>query len=409
MKRITLALYATFITLCTFAQGQIQTRLQSRPEIDSLIRFVKSQGGKASISYHYDGRLHKTININCHLVNEQPPTPSTGDEKQDTQNMAMHKFRLTQSEKEKGIYDAIRNTCKALSNDAQEAYIWEYHRNGMDSIRYAIALGQYDDSDAIRSYQNQRDIYYDNAPEILSFRYDTYSNNPNGYWKGFGSLRYDYAPDRDYKQITDFKPFNQEEYNKQLRRILKQKGITSRQFYVYHDSTYTFANRKDLDDDFTIRVNTITPKQQKSETRGTVYTILSKELADSVLSHLVNVTWNFLENNPEMDFKFSPDNNYALRGLTELFQHFSHERVPSFYHIYLNHVDNKEFNILVVEGTGDMIIPSEWLILKSWKNGKIDYNKKMKDITPQQARDNTRYGRMFIKRQFTPIDEMRKQ
>ena len=73
--------------------------------------------------------------------------------------------------------------------------------------------------------------------------------------------------------------------------------------------------------------------------------------------------------------------------------------------VYLHSdIENNEFNIVIVEGTGDMMIPAEWLLLKSWKNGKVVYDKKVKNLTPEQAREKTMDGRSFITSQFVPIE-----
>ena len=43
--------------------------------------------------------------------------------------------------------------------------------------------------------------------------------------------------------------------------------------------------------------------------------------------------------------------------------------------------------------------------LKSWKNGKIEYDKKAaKSLTPKQARNNTSASRSTITRGYEPID-----
>ena len=76
-----------------------------------------------------------------------------------------------------------------------------------------------------------------------------------------------------------------------------------------------------------------------------------------------------------------------------------------FYHIYLHAMSNNEYNIVFLEGTGDMMIPMEWLILKSWKNGKVVYDKKrMKKLPPKQARSVTSFSRFTSTRQYEPID-----
>ena len=51
------------------------------------------------------------------------------------------------------------------------------------------------------------------------------------------------------------------------------------------------------------------------------------------------------------------------------------------------------------------MVPMEWQILKSWKNGKAVYDKKAsKNLTPKQARDNTSASRSTITRGYEPID-----
>jgi hypothetical protein len=158
-------------------------------------------------------------------------------------------------------------------------------------------------------------------------------------------------------------------------------------------------------DDFVMHHKTLTPLQPKSETKGTVYTMHSRALADSVLSQLIQTTWAFLEDNPGICFRFMPHTTYGLRTMSELFENLDYRRALGFYHIYLHCIDDQEFNIVIVEGTGDMIVPMEWLILKSWKNGKVVYDKKrMKNMTPKQARNSTSGHRFTQTRQYEPID-----
>lgn len=377
MKRITFALCAACIALSTMAQGTLQKRLQGNPKIDSLVNEVTALGGNGKVSYYYDGKLHKTVSISCF-----------GQEHQ--------------------IYNAIRNTCKALTDDASESYTWEYHRNGVDSIRYTIALGEYQMGDTLRTWQRQRDVHYYGAPEIVTFRYDPMANNDGKPWtpKGLGYFKYEYTPDSIGRQTRDYVPFNKEAYMALLLPTLKQKGITSRQFYVYCDSTFSFKEVKwNDDDDFVMHEKTLTPQQPKSETRATVYTIQSKGLADSVLSQLIQTTWAFLEDNPGISFHFRPYTYYGLRTMNELFRNLDLKRLLGFYHIYLHCIDDKEFNIVILEGTGDMMVPMDWLIVKSWKNGKVVYDKKrMKRMTPKQARSNTSLSRSTMNRQYDPVD-----
>ena len=407
MKRIALALCATIVSLCTTAQGTLQKRLQGSPMIDSLVNEVSALDGNPDVSYYFDGKFHKTVCIFNSLTNDFQPTPITGDPQKDTQNHIRDSIRQNKINQEHKVYEAIRNTCKALTDKAQESYIWEYHRNGVDSVRYAIAIGEYQNGDTLTTYQHQREVQYYNAPELLSFRYDPYPYNDGTPWmaKGYGYFKYEYTPDSVYMPKKDFVLFDKEAYTKLIQPILKQEGITSRQFYVYHDSTYTIVRKKNWkDDDFMLRVETKEPKQMKSETHGTVYTLHSRAQAYAVLEQIVKTTWDYLEDNSDFWFTFHPYNGYRNRKLNELFESKYLTRVPDFYHIYI-HCFGEEYNILIVEGKGDMLIPAEWAVVKSWKNGKVTYDKRaLKTLTPKQAREKT-MGFTIHTRQFEPFDE----
>ena len=66
---------------------------------------------------------------------------------------------------------------------------------------------------------------------------------------------------------------------------------------------------------------------------------------------------------------------------------------------------DSEHHIVIIESKGDIMVPMEWQILKSWKNGKIEYDKKAaKSLTPKQARNNTSSSCSTITRGYEPID-----
>ena len=406
MKRIAFALCATIVFLSTMAQGNIEKRLPGNPKIDSLVLEVYQLGNYIDVSYSFDGKLHKAVKIFCSLMNDFVPTASTGNAKLDTRNRLTDSVRQLQVEQKKRMYEAIRNTCKSLIDDAKESYVWEYHRGGVDSVRYAIAIGEYQNGDTLTTYRHERGVHYSRAPELVSFEYNSYPNNERfqGSGKGYGHFWYEYTPDSVYKKKEDIVPLDKDAYMKLILPILKQEGITSRQFYVYHDSTYTIVRKDRNEDDFVMREQTAEPKQTKSETKGTVYTLHSKTQADSVLSQIRTATLSFLSDNPNVLFDFHPYINYGNRQWSNLFDSEYLSRVPDFYRIYLHNV-GEEYNIMIVEGKGDMMIPAEWSVVKSWRNGKVTYDKRaMKKLTPKQAREKTRGISSFITSRFEPFE-----
>lgn len=410
MKRISFTLCAACISLCTMAQGTLLKRLQGNPKIDSLAIYAYNIGSLVpEVTYSYDGKYHKTVNIHCTLTNDFQPTPKTGDPKKDLINQKNDSILQDRINREHQVYDAIRNTCKALTDNALESYVWEYHREGVDSVRYAIVIGEYQNGDTLTTFRSQRDVYYDCAPELVSFDYNSYPHNNRSPWspKGFGYFRYEYTPDSVYKPNKDIVPFDKEAYTRLIQPILKQEGITSRQFYVYNDSTYTIVRKGFKEDDFVVREETKEPRQTKSETRGIVYTIHSRKQATAVMEQITMATLNYLEDNTGFWFTFRPNPPFigGNRKLSEFFGSRYLSRVPDFYHIYI-HCFGEEFNIIIVEGQGDMMIPAEWGVLKSWKNGKVTYDKKaLKTQTPQQAREKTMGHTSVTTRSFEPFDE----
>ena len=410
MKRTLFALCAILISLCTTAQGTIQQRLKSNPKIDSLVSEMEALGRNVHVSYYYDGRLHKTIMTGCGLMKDFQPTPPTGDPKRDSLMHKQDSVRQMETLRLKRAYDAMRRTCQQLTDEAKESYSWEYHRGGVDSVRYTIALGEYVNGDTMQTYRRNRDVFYYNAPEIITFGYNPVPGSDVSPWrqKGYATFRYEYTPDSVSKMIA---PFDKEAYKRLLQPILKQKGFTTRQFYVYHDSTFTIEKKDWNNEEFVIRSNTISPRQLKSETWGTVYTLGSSAQADTVLSQIKQATWAFLNEHPGMEFSFNPTSEYHSSTLENIFHTFDYKRVPSSFYIYVHRspipssTTDSEHHIVIIESKGDMMVPMEWQILKSWKNGKAVYDKKAsKNLTPKQARDNTSASRSTITRGYEPID-----
>ena len=372
MKRTVFALCATIIALSTTAQGTIQQRLKGNPKIDSLVSEMEALGRSVRVSYYYDGRLHKTIMIGGGLMKDYQPTPPTGDPKQDLQALKLDSVRQMETLRLKRAYDAMRRTCQQLTDEAKESYSWEYHRGGVDSVRYTIALGEYVNGDTMQTYRRNRDVFYYNAPEIITFGYDPVPGSDVSPWrhKGYATFRYEYTPDSVSKMPKERTPFDKDAYTRLLQSILKQKGITTRQFYVYHDSTFTIEKKDWNNEEFVIRSNTISPRQLKSETWGTVYTLGSSAQADSVLSQIKQATWAFLNEHPDMDFSFNSNSGYHSRALENMFHTFDSKRVPSSFYIYVHRspipssTTDSEYHIVIIESKGDIMVPMEWQILK---------------------------------------------
>ena len=79
---------------------------------------------------------------------------------------SINTFRRQQME---NALDSIRLTFASLGKDASESYLYEYHKDGTDTIKYSLAFRQEEDSLYSSRYGNQ--VYFHNAREVASFDY----------------------------------------------------------------------------------------------------------------------------------------------------------------------------------------------------------------------------------------------
>ena len=395
MKKILLALTALLTSLGIQAQGN--------PKIDSLVSRLKAQGAHPDICYSYDGKRKKTISANVHLFNDVIPAAQTSDERRNTINAQADSFLQARNRQDKMVFQTLKDAYKPFVGDAAECYLWEYHRNGVDSIRYSMALGAYaTGSDSLYSSTYKRDVYYYNAPEMLTFYYNSNPNvRPNDSWdiKGFGWFNYVYSADSVQGKRTYI---DKEDYIRHIERILKQKGVERYPLHLSHDSTCTIGTQNE---EMILSAESKSPRQPKSETKGTIYTIRSAALADSILHQLVAATWQYLDAHPTVCYgDFRAESRFQNRTLTTLFCSEQLTRQYEEIRVLIHCLTDTEYNILVLHTTGDLWLPKEWAILKSWENGKATYNKRGKEISLEKARLHAT-GSRKVSRHYTVTDE----
>ncbi|MBR1521656.1 MAG: hypothetical protein IJ635_10525 [Bacteroidaceae bacterium] len=394
MKRFILAL-ATLL-LCLTSQAQ------SNPKIDSLVSQLRALGDNPEILYIYDGWHEKHVSTGVMLSGERKPSTPTGDAKTDSLNAQVDSIMLDRARQENKVFQTLKEACKSLAEDATESYMWEYHRGGVDSIYYSIAMGNHGDGrDSLVVSTGERDVYYLNAPEVAYFHYTPYSHNDTeSQWapRGYGWFNYVYTPD---STRGENEYLNIQAYTQSLLGILKQKGVESYPIYLSHDSTYTMGDDSNT---MPFSVETKDPVQPKSETRGTVYTIRSKELAEAVLSQIVRATWQYLDEHPHTTYHFRPESTFRHGALTSLFSSSKDTQVYEEFRVFIHRWMEDEYSILVLNTQGDLWIPCEWPILQSWKNGKMTFNKKQKRLSPEET-PKRNFDRQHIQRNYTVKDE----
>ena len=363
--------------------------------IDSLVDYMRSIPKKwdftlgysswrddVEITYSYDGKHHKNVNIGCAFYNYDDVVPYklTGDHWMDSLHKdARRKFDQV-NEKEQTMYDALLNLCKSLACKVKpsNSSMWEYHEGDVDSLHYSLALREYPHGDQLQRFHERRVTLYDYAPEIINFSYADVTDSIRRSWgeEGNGWFNYEYTPDSVYNMTHEL--LDKKGFAKRIKPILRQKGIESREIYITHDLDCPI----DPSSDSLNHVKLYDPKQTHSETKGIIYTIRSREQMQDVLRQLTATIWPFLDQHPLLYYEFTPDiyvpNCELYSAMKTYFTMHQYTPIHEEYTI-LVHNYKQVYHILLLDATGDLWLPKGWAYMKSWKNGEVIYDKKAKN------------------------------
>ena len=345
--------------------ASVVAHAQSSETIDHLIRRIDSLGIKADISYSNDGRHEKQIALFNSVIFERDDDG-----------------KLVPTHRDKGweAYQLICKTLKDLTDSAEEAYLWEKHNQQTDSIKYSLTFGP-------------------NHTETWLYEYSLDKKGRDGTIGGkeiaigTGRLNYRTLIDKDIlrngSKIGGM--INTDEYKQLLQPILKQKGIEAHPIYLRHDTTFSHLTdeaavnafvRQPLRDDM-MYYEGIFPIQPTSETKGIIYTMRSEEQANSVLKQIVDATQNYLEKHPTYNYYLHINRTYKNNSLREVLS--SHSRTIPYLSFQVNtYYAQGIYCICIFDTKGERWLPKDFLLLKSWQNGKKKYNKRMKGINEKE-------------------------
>ena len=309
------------------------------------------------------------------------PHPSNnGNMSEEQRQKVIHSIDSINARREQQMnkaLDSIRIAFAALGKYASESYLYEYHKDGTDTIKYSLAFRQEEDSLYSSRYGNQ--VYFHNAREVASFDYQKgYDSNYNRV-NGYGSYQHVYTIPNG---ITwdDLKPFDFAAFEAQIQPVLKTlkklKGSKTYPVYWRHDEGF---------EDNVGNGGLISKVSRQSEygdnkhtglTTGTHYfiPIQYKSEAEAIYHQLDSLTHNYVDNHPEQQYtyyyssRFLPHAN--ITGIVE-----GHDiRGDKDYHLKCM-MDEEGYHILVITTKGELWTPKDWQKLKSYINGEKVYRK----------------------------------
>lgn len=354
MKKIlTIMLMAAFAVT---TQGQ-----QPNPRLAPLEEYIQQHG--IAVKYklsNYAGNIthsKQTDNLTTMYGNAAPTGKSGLERRQD-------------------LIDSIRTVFTGLSKNALESYMYEYHKQGKDTVKYS----------------------YEGEPfEFVTF---DYKKKPKSNTSGTEHYVTDVFCYRHYYSVPsgakkeDMKAFDGEEFNVYLQpvlqKFLKLKGAKAYSVHWQHDDG--FKN----DDDFCRTAEYRRTKDEAGKnaglTSGTHYIIPSEHEATAKILYkqLDSLAYDYLTKHPEQPYSYEftsgfPESSgsHVIEGLGG-FLEGKDKKDNAVYYLRCKREQDGNYHILTLNSKGAYWIPKDWASLKSYINGEKVY---IKGMEPKKEKD----------------------
>ena len=349
MKRTILSLVLAL--LCVASQAQVNPKVEQLfkqfDELSERPRITKTGGKYNPTRLEYVAAVYYSPNM--------------------IQGVEQHlRDSLLQAQKERTQLQVatIRHTLDELQEEAAESYHYEYHKNGRDTIVYAMNLS----SDTITSKKFQTG---ENHPFFLSDEYLNFDYRPYDSDGGFmGNLHYVVnlpLPDKSAPNKT------LEALTADIQRLFKQNKIKSRKALWQHDKQYSDSAWVANSQEFIYRMNA-SGQSLEGVTNVEIFTVPLKQeqLALQLLHELDSIAYQFTEGNHEFMYRYVYGINFQEWGMLTCFPVDG-----SRYYSVSVEADKFGFHFVIAQTEGSEWAPRDWPCIKSFVNGKITYFKGM--------------------------------
>jgi len=277
------------------------------------------------------------------------------------------------------VLDSIRITFARLGKDASESYLYEYHKNGTDTIKYSLAFRR--DNDTLQSSRYGNRVYFRNASEVASFDY-TRRNDSDGHgtteWGNYSHL---FTTPNDLSW-DDMHPFDHEAFEAliapTLKALKKLKGVKANPVYWRHDEGFD----DEIGSEGNLTFKTIRHFDNTSKhyglTTGTYYFIPRQHEAEAkaLYQQLDSLAHDYVDRHPEQYYTYTFSSDFSYWNLLDMVWGLDLEG-DSDYELKVA-ATNDGFYILSINTKGELWMPEDWPKLKSYINGEMVYLKGMK-------------------------------
>lgn len=365
-KIITFMLLAAFTTATQGQQPNVRlTQLEQYLPTQNIDVKKRQSNEAGKIRYIIDAGINMSHGWEGYFRKEL-----TEEERQ--QRVLTVNSRITQERQHmEGVIDYFRTTFASLGKEAPESYLYEYHKNGLDTIKYS---------------------YSGPSSEGANFKYTNipHKNNDNGILDycdySYSYYHYYYVPTgiaKDGMKAFDGEAFC-EHIQPVLKNFMKLKGVKAYPVHWQHDEN--FEKREDF---------CYTPKYGRNQhefethpglTTGTHYIIPSEHEATAKIffKQLDSLAYDYLTKHPEQPY----DYQFREGGFIESTRSHSYGGLPNNvkgnilngsdeFFLCCKREEDGNYHILTLNSKGVYWVPRDWASLKSYINGEKVYIKGM--------------------------------
>ncbi len=273
---------------------------------------------------------------------------------------------IEKNQQNNDIMATIRSAMNEISHTAYKSYFYENHKDGKDTIDYAIMIND-NPENRTRAYQGFTQWQ---SPEILTCTQGRFGDT-------YLYLHY-------YKRVTDTQSVDEPFDTKAFRKIIKPilKGQQRRKILISHDREWS---SKEENQNKVRRMTTLSGEDLSGTIKGYVYHIKGNE-GKEILHQLYQAIHDYINQHQDQCYQFSYyDSNPML-------PHHSRSAVPftlygmghatdlSKKSIFIDtgsyHSGNDTY-ILVADSYGCVWLPMKWHELSSEINGVQTPNRKL--------------------------------
>ena len=390
MKKLLIIMLLAFVATAVHSQ-------EPNPKLRQLEQYLQEQG--YGISHVQSSAIERGVThhwrtlLNAYIIRPQSAIDSTKTEAENQRMVQQYDSTKTEAENQRMVQqydsinrqhrqsmvnalDSIRLTFAQLGKDASESYLYEYHKNGTDTIKYSLAFQR--DGDTLHSSRYGNSVYFSNASEAASFDYTRRDDSDGWGVTDWGNYNHFYSVPNGIAW-EDMRPFDYMAYEKLIAPVLKSikklKGAKSYPIYWRHDEGF----HDDVGTDGHL-VSKITRQSDYTDkhyglTTGTLNFIprACEEEAKALYRQLDSLAYDYVEQHPEQYYRYNFTPGFSYRNLGEMVSGQDIEGDSSY--SLSSSADDKGFYILTFTTKGELWIPREWRKLKSYINGELIFLK----------------------------------